>query len=97
MRKTNSRSLGLWRCLQLSLANKNIILIEKTRMQNRVTIIVSLQEGQEGLNNARRAVGLRNHMGLTDGKIAVGEAEEVILNSNRQYRWNRSRRANKQR
>jgi hypothetical protein len=58
-------------------------------MQNPATIIVSLQEGQEGLNNARRAVGLGNHMGLTDGTIAIGRAEEVILNSDHRYRWNR--------
>jgi hypothetical protein len=69
----------------LSLANKNIILIEKKRMQNPATIVVSLQEGQEGLNNVRRAVGLGNHKGLTDGTIAVGRAEEVILNSDRRY------------
>jgi hypothetical protein len=52
-------------------------------------IVVSLQEGQDGLNNARRAVGLGNHKGLTDGTITVGRAEEVILNSDRRYRWNR--------
>jgi hypothetical protein len=44
-------------------------------------IVVSLQEGQERLNNARRAVGLGNHKGLTDSTIAVGRAEEVIVNS----------------
>jgi hypothetical protein len=59
----------------LSLANKNIILIEKKRMQNPATIVVSLQEGQEGLNNARRAVGLGKHKGLTDGTIAVGKGK----------------------
>jgi hypothetical protein len=48
----------------LSLANKNILLIEKKRMQNPATIVVSLQERQEGLNNARRAVGLGNHKRL---------------------------------
>jgi hypothetical protein len=58
-------------------------------MQNPATIVVSLQEGQEGLNNGRRAVGLGNQKGLTDGTIAVGKAEEVILNSDRRYRWNR--------
>jgi hypothetical protein len=88
MRKSNSRSLGLWRCLQLSLANKNIILIEKKRIQNPAPIVVSLQEGEEGLNNARRAVGLGNHKGLTIGTIAVGRAEEVMLNSDCRYRWN---------
>jgi hypothetical protein len=50
----------------LSLANKNIILIENKRMQNPATIVVLLQEGQEGLNIVRRAVGLGNHKGLTD-------------------------------
>jgi hypothetical protein len=58
-------------------------------MHNPATILISLQEGQEGLNIARRAVGLGNHKGLTDGTIAVGKAEEVILNSDRRYRWNR--------
>jgi hypothetical protein len=58
-------------------------------MQNPATIVVSLQEGQEGLTNARRAVGLGNHKGLTDGTIAVGKAQEVLLNSDRRYRWNR--------
>jgi hypothetical protein len=57
-------------------------------MQNPATIVVSLQEGQEELNNARRVVGLGNHMGLTDGMIAVGRAEEVILKSDHRYRWN---------
>jgi hypothetical protein len=57
-------------------------------MQNPTTIVLSLQEWQEGLNNARRAVGPGNHKGLTDGTIAVGRAEEVILNSDRRYRWN---------
>jgi hypothetical protein len=68
---------------------KNIILIAKQRMQNPTTIVVSLQEGQEGLNYARRVVGLGNHKGLTDGMIRIGVAEEVILNSDRRYRWNR--------
>jgi hypothetical protein len=57
-------------------------------MHNLSTIVVSLQEGQEGLNNARRAVGRGNHKGLTDGTITVGWAEEVILNSDCQYRSN---------
>jgi hypothetical protein len=52
-------------------------------MQNPATIVVSLQEGQEGFNNSRTAVGLGNHKRLTDGTIAVGMAEEVILNSDR--------------
>jgi hypothetical protein len=52
-------------------------------------IVVSLQEGQEGLNIVRRAVDLGNHKSLTDGRIAVGWAEDVILNSNRRYRRNR--------
>jgi hypothetical protein len=81
--------VGLWRRLQLSLANKNIILIDKQRMQNPATIVVSLQEGHEGLNNASRAGHLGKHKGLTDGTIAVGRAEEVILNSVHRYRWNR--------
>jgi hypothetical protein len=54
-------------------------------MQNPATSVVSLQQGQEGLNNARRAVGLGNHKGLSDGTIAGGWAEEVILNSDRRY------------
>jgi hypothetical protein len=58
-------------------------------MQNPATIVVSLQEWQGGLNNARRAVGLGHHKGLTDVIIAVGRAEEGILNSDRKYRWNR--------
>jgi hypothetical protein len=73
----------------LSPANKNIILIENNRMQNPATIEVSLQEGQEGLNNARSVVGLGNHKGLTDSTIVVGRAEKVILKSDRRYRWNR--------
>jgi hypothetical protein len=77
----------------LSLANKNTILIEKKRMHNPATIVVSLQEGQEGLNNARRAVGLGNPRGLTDGTIVLGWAEEVILNCDHRYRWNRQRKA----
>jgi hypothetical protein len=70
----------------LSLANKNIIQIEKQRMQNSATIVVLLQEGQEGLNIARRAVALGNQKGLPDGTIAVGRAEEIILRSDRRYR-----------
>jgi hypothetical protein len=58
-------------------------------MQNPATIVISLQEGQEGLNTARREVGLGNHKGLTDSTIVVGKGEEVILNSDRRYRWNR--------
>jgi hypothetical protein len=58
-------------------------------MQNRATIVVSLQEGQEGLNNAKRVVGLGNHKGLTDGMITVGKDEDVIHNSDPRYRWNR--------
>jgi hypothetical protein len=58
-------------------------------MQHPATIVVSIQEGQEELNNARRAVGLGNRKGLTDGTIMVGRAEEVILNSDDRYRWNR--------
>jgi hypothetical protein len=50
-------------------------------MQNPATIVVSLQEGHEGLNTTRRAVGLRNLNGLTDGAIVVGSGEEGILNS----------------
>jgi hypothetical protein len=44
-------------------------------------IIVSLQDGQEGLNIVRRAVGLGNPKGFTDRTIAVGKVEEVLLNS----------------
>jgi hypothetical protein len=51
--------------------NKNIILIEKKRMKNPITIIVSLQEGQEGLNIVRRVLGFGNHKGLTNDTIAV--------------------------
>jgi hypothetical protein len=54
-------------------------------MQNPATIVVSLQEGQEGLNNVSRAVDLGNHKSLTDGTITVGSAEEIILNSDRRY------------
>jgi hypothetical protein len=56
-------------------------------MQNPAMIVVSLYEGQEELNIARRAVGLGNHNGLTGGTIAVGRADEVILNCDRRYRW----------
>jgi hypothetical protein len=41
-------------------------------------IVVSFQEGQEGFNIARSAVGRGNHKGLTDGRIIVGGAEDVI-------------------
>jgi hypothetical protein len=40
-------------------------------MQNPATIVVSLQAGQEGLDNVRRVVGLGNHKGLTDTTIVV--------------------------
>jgi hypothetical protein len=58
-------------------------------MQYPATIVVLLSEGQEGVNIARRAVGLRNQKGLTEHTIAVGSAEEVILNSDGRYRQNR--------
>jgi hypothetical protein len=45
-------------------------------------IVVSLQEGRKGLNIVRRVVGLGYHKGLTEGTIAVGRAEELILKSN---------------
>jgi hypothetical protein len=54
-------------------------------MQIPVIIVVSLQEGQEGLNNMRSAVGLGNHTVLTDGTIAAGRAEEEILDSDHRY------------
>jgi hypothetical protein len=57
-------------------------------MQNPATIVVLLQEGQEALNNVRRAVGLVDHKGFTNGGIAVGKAEQVIFNSDHRYRWN---------
>jgi hypothetical protein len=57
-------------------------------MQNPTTIVVSLQEEQEGLNNARSPGGLGNHKGVTNRTIVVGRAEEVIPNSDPQYRWN---------
>jgi hypothetical protein len=57
-------------------------------MQNRATSVVSLQEGQDVLNNARTGVSLGNHKGLTDGTIPVGSAEEVILTSDPPYQWN---------
>jgi hypothetical protein len=50
-------------------------------MPNPPMIIVSLQEEQEAINIARSVVGLGNNKGWTDGTIAVGIAEEVILNS----------------
>jgi hypothetical protein len=58
-------------------------------MQNPAPIVVALQLGQEGLNIARNAVGLGNHKGLTDGIIMIGRAEEVNLDSDYQYQWNR--------
>jgi hypothetical protein len=70
----------------LSLANKNIILIKKQKdIQNPATIVLSLQEQQEGLNHLRRAVGFGNHKGLTDSTIMVGRGEEAILNSDLRY------------
>jgi hypothetical protein len=50
-------------------------------MQNPGTIVVSLQEGQERSYIRRSAVGLRNHKDLTNDMIAVGWAEEIILNT----------------
>jgi hypothetical protein len=58
-------------------------------MQNPATILVSLQERQEGLNIAGRAVGLGYRKGLTDNTIVLGRAKEVILNSDCRYRSNR--------
>jgi hypothetical protein len=89
IRKTNSHLLGLWRCLQLSLANKTIILIETQRMQNPTTIVVSLEVGQEELKIPRKAVGHGNHKGVSAGIIAIGRVEMVILNADHRYRWNR--------
>jgi hypothetical protein len=54
-------------------------------MQNPATIVVSLQEGQEELNIVRRAAGLGNHQGVINGTIAVGGADDVILNSDHRY------------
>jgi hypothetical protein len=59
---------------------------------NSAKIVVSLQEGQEALNIVRRAVGLGNHMSLTDSTIMGGRAEKVILNSDHPYLWNRYKR-----
>jgi hypothetical protein len=42
-------------------------------MQNPAIFVGSLQQGQEGLNIARSAMGLRNHMSLTDGILKVEE------------------------
>jgi hypothetical protein len=58
-------------------------------MQNPAMIVVSLQEAQEGLNNTTRAVGLGIHKGLTGSMIVVARAEEVNLNSDYRYGWNR--------
>jgi hypothetical protein len=41
-------------------------------MQNPAMIVVLLQEGQEGLNKVRRALGFGYYKGLTDGTITVG-------------------------
>jgi hypothetical protein len=49
-------------------------------MQNPATIVVSLQEGQDGLNITRTALGLGNHEGLTGGTITVERADDVRLN-----------------
>jgi hypothetical protein len=38
-------------------SNKNILLIEKKRMQNPAMIVVLLQEGQEGLNISEKGSG----------------------------------------
>jgi hypothetical protein len=63
-------------------------------MQNLATIVLLLQEGQKEFNNARRAGGLGYHKGLTDSMIWVGSAEEVILNSDHRYQWNRYKMLN---
>jgi hypothetical protein len=55
-------------------------------MQNPGLIVVSLQEGQAGLNIVRWAVGVGNHTGLSDGMIAIEQAQEVIFNSDHRYR-----------
>jgi hypothetical protein len=41
-------------------------------MQNRATIVVSLQERHIELNIMRGVVDLRNYKGLTNGTIVVG-------------------------
>jgi hypothetical protein len=61
-------------------------------MQYLAMIVASLQEAQEGLNIAQRAVGLGNSKGLTDGTMAVQRGEEVILNSDHRYHWNQYKR-----
>jgi hypothetical protein len=49
-------------------------------MVNPGPIVVTLQERQEGHNIARRVVGLGYHKRLTHWTMAVGRAEELILN-----------------
>jgi hypothetical protein len=48
-------------------------------MQNPETIVVSVQATQGGVNIARRAVGLGNHTGVTDGTILIGEQKRKWL------------------
>jgi hypothetical protein len=56
----------------LSLANRIYFKLKSKKMQNPAKIIVLFLEGKEGLNIARRAVGPRNHKGLTKGIIMGG-------------------------
>jgi hypothetical protein len=58
-------------------------------MHNWLTIVGSLQEGQEVLNIARNAVGLGSHKGVTDNMISVGgqKMEYAILNFDIDKNW----------
>jgi hypothetical protein len=55
-------------------------------MQNPGMIVVSLFEVQVGYNIVRWPVRLVNQKGLSDSTITVGWVEEVILNSDHEYR-----------
>jgi hypothetical protein len=52
-------------------SNKNIILLAVKMIQNCVIIIVLLEEGSEGLNIVKAAVGLGNNKDLPDAMIMV--------------------------
>jgi hypothetical protein len=55
-------------------------------MQYPTTIVVLLQEGNEGLTIASGTLSLGNHKGLTKGMIMEQGAEEEIVNSDRHKR-----------
>jgi hypothetical protein len=56
----------------LSLANKNIILIEMQMDAGSFNNCSIITRGEDGLNIARSAVDLGNYKGVTTGMISIG-------------------------